>query len=205
MVKSLIGTGEAGSSDNPPKLYQPGGVSVARGKLYIADTNNHKIRVADLVTKAVTTLKLNELSAPKPEARKPSFPNPTVANLAPVSVAPGKEIALDVALALPKGFKVNPEAPMPVLVEVADQPGALSADYPQAGQRISPPADQFQVKVPLAKPSSAGATLPLKVSVSAFICSEASSLCRIKSFVWNVPVKFESGGQAAISLKGDTN
>ena len=27
---------------------EPGGISVARNKLYIADTNNHRIRVADL-------------------------------------------------------------------------------------------------------------------------------------------------------------
>lgn len=202
-VKSLIGTGEAGDSDNPSKLYQPGGVSAAGGRLYIADTNNHKIRVADLASGTVTTLQLADLSGPKPAARKPSFPNATVENVAPVSVAPGKEFSIDVAIALPKGYKMSPDAPMPYLVETPDQPGVLAADYPASGQRLSPPAETFQVKVPLAKAPASGDSIPLKVSVSAFICSESSSLCRIKSFVWNVPVKFESGGQPAVTLKGD--
>jgi len=200
-VKSLIGSGEAGDSDKPAKLYQPGGVSASGGKLYIADTNNHKIKIADLATGSVTTLALSGLSAPKPTARRPAFPNASVASIAPVSVAPAGELSLDVAIALPKGYKVNPDAPMPYLVETPDQPGVLN--FPASGQRLTPPAKSFKVKVPLAKAPLPGESIPLKVSVSAFICSEASSLCRIKSFVWNVPVKFESGGESAITLKGD--
>jgi hypothetical protein len=33
-------------------------LSYAAGKLYVADTNAHRIRVVDLKTKAVTTLEL---------------------------------------------------------------------------------------------------------------------------------------------------
>ena len=45
-------------SDNA-RFHEPAGVSVAKGKLYIADTNNHVIRVADLVTGDVTTLEIS--------------------------------------------------------------------------------------------------------------------------------------------------
>ena len=50
-VTTFLGTGEPGHRD----------VSVAGGNLYVADTNNHAIRVADLNTKEVRTLELRGL------------------------------------------------------------------------------------------------------------------------------------------------
>ena len=67
-VKTLAGTGAAGDSDDPPSFYQPGGLSVAGNRLYVADTNNHKIRVIDLETGKVSTLKTPGLAAPGSDA-----------------------------------------------------------------------------------------------------------------------------------------
>ena len=58
---AFLGTGEPGHKDGPGSLaqfYEPGGLSVADGKLYIADTNNHAIRVVDIESQEVTTLEL---------------------------------------------------------------------------------------------------------------------------------------------------
>jgi DNA-binding beta-propeller fold protein YncE len=56
---AFLGTGEAGDRDgDAATFYEPGGISVARGVLYIADTNNHKIRVADVAGRRVHTLLL---------------------------------------------------------------------------------------------------------------------------------------------------
>ncbi|MBI4551468.1 MAG: redoxin domain-containing protein [Candidatus Latescibacteria bacterium] len=53
---TFIGSSQAGYRDGDDPLFdEPGGVSIARGKLYIADTNNHVIRVADLATGHTTT------------------------------------------------------------------------------------------------------------------------------------------------------
>jgi thiol-disulfide isomerase/thioredoxin len=49
----------------PPLFNEPGGISYAGGKLYVADTNAHRIRVVDLKTKAVSTLHLKGVEAPK--------------------------------------------------------------------------------------------------------------------------------------------
>ena len=46
-----------------PLFNEPGGLSLASGKLYIADTNNHVVRVADLRTKQVSTLELKDSSS----------------------------------------------------------------------------------------------------------------------------------------------
>lgn len=58
--------GEPGGWLAGPLFNEPGGLSIADGKLYVADTNAHRIRVVDLRTKKVTTLKLQDVPAPKP-------------------------------------------------------------------------------------------------------------------------------------------
>ena len=58
---TVLGTGEAGHRDGPGEqalFAEPSGLSIAHGKIYIADTNNHLIRVADLETGEVSTLDL---------------------------------------------------------------------------------------------------------------------------------------------------
>lgn len=67
-VKTFIGDGKYGNSDGKQaRFYEPGGLSVAGNNLYIADTNNHSIRVADLTTGRVTTLKISGLQIPATE------------------------------------------------------------------------------------------------------------------------------------------
>lgn len=58
---TLAGTGSAGYDDGPAgeaAFSEPGGLSIAGGKMYVADTNNHAIRVADMATWEVKTLEL---------------------------------------------------------------------------------------------------------------------------------------------------
>ncbi len=58
---SYLGIGTPGHEDGPgpfAQFHEPAGLSAARGKLYIADTNNHAIRVADLETREVSTLEI---------------------------------------------------------------------------------------------------------------------------------------------------
>ncbi|MBY0549837.1 MAG: redoxin domain-containing protein [Candidatus Obscuribacterales bacterium] len=62
LSSTLLGTGKPGGSDGAkPAFSEPGGVSGAGGKLFIADTNNHAIRVYDLKSKLVSTLQLSKL------------------------------------------------------------------------------------------------------------------------------------------------
>ena len=60
-VETVFGAGAPGFTDGPgglAELQEPGGLSVANGKLYVADTNNHAIRVADMDSWEVSTLEL---------------------------------------------------------------------------------------------------------------------------------------------------
>ena len=59
---TLLGTGRPGHVDaGEPQFYEPEGVSVANGRLYIADTNNHVVRVADVRSGLVRTLRIDGL------------------------------------------------------------------------------------------------------------------------------------------------
>ena len=61
-VVTILGSGEPGHRDGTAQealFHEPGGLSVAGGKVYVADTNNHAIRVADLESGEVSTLNLS--------------------------------------------------------------------------------------------------------------------------------------------------
>jgi thiol-disulfide isomerase/thioredoxin/DNA-binding beta-propeller fold protein YncE len=200
-VHTFVGSHKAGSSDDPPHFYEPGGLSATADRLYVADTNNHKIRTVDLKTHAVKTLALEGLTAPHLSLPPPSFPNKRVIDVAATDVPAGQSVDLDVNIGLPKGYKLNEEVPLVYLVEVPDTSGTLGAEVLPEGQKIKPPVPKFTIKVPLAKPAAAGDKLNLRVSLQTFVCSETSSLCAIKSYVWNIPIRFQSTeGEGAIKL-----
>ena len=54
--------------DEPGTFNEPGGLSIAGGKLYVADSSSHRIRVVELDTRAVSTL---ELTGVEPVDRHP--------------------------------------------------------------------------------------------------------------------------------------
>lgn len=72
-VKTIAGTGKPGTADDPAQFDEPAGLTHAGGKLYIADTNNHLIRVLDLKTNQVSTLTINGLE-PLPVKQRPEAP-----------------------------------------------------------------------------------------------------------------------------------
>ena len=59
--RTFAGSGARGTADGDPSQAQfnePGGLSATSTALYVADTNNHRIRRVDLATGQVTTLEL---------------------------------------------------------------------------------------------------------------------------------------------------
>ncbi len=61
---TVAGVGKPGHVDGPfaqARFSEPSGLSIANRKMYIADTNNHAIRVADMETGEVATLELTGL------------------------------------------------------------------------------------------------------------------------------------------------
>jgi thiol-disulfide isomerase/thioredoxin len=70
-VQTLVGSGVAGHGDGAllrAQFFQPEGLSWALGRLFVADTNNHAIRVVDVERRAVTTLEIADLLPPAKDA-----------------------------------------------------------------------------------------------------------------------------------------
>ncbi|MDB5313102.1 MAG: ykuV [Gemmataceae bacterium] len=61
---TFLGGDESDGWLSGPLFSEPAGISSADGKLYVADTNAHRIRVVDLKSKQVTTLKLKGVEPP---------------------------------------------------------------------------------------------------------------------------------------------
>ncbi len=91
-VKHFVGSGKPGQADGAKSsFYEPGGLSVAGDRLYVADTNNHAIRVVDLKTKETKTLPIKGLQPPA--ANQATAGNADVApNAEEIKVAPQKVI-----------------------------------------------------------------------------------------------------------------
>jgi DNA-binding beta-propeller fold protein YncE len=66
-VGTVAGTGAPGLVDgraSRAQFFEPGGIAAAEGRLFVADTNNHAVRVITLATGEVRTLSLGGLAPP---------------------------------------------------------------------------------------------------------------------------------------------
>src|SRR5581483_932153 len=102
-AETFAGTGESGLEDGQRARFdEPAGLAVAGGKLYVADTNSHAIRVVDLKTRRTETLQLKGLEKLMPTARSKTFAGDAV-ELAAQTIEPG-EATLTINLDLPTGY-----------------------------------------------------------------------------------------------------
>jgi hypothetical protein len=190
-VETLVGSGEAGSGNEPAQFDEPAGLAIAGGKLYVADTNNHQIRTVDLgESHAVGTLEINGLTAPKPAAKSTGsgFPGATPIKLPTATVkANGGKLSLSVEVELPDSFKMNPDAPLRYLVESAS--GAGPIDPAALGKMQTAAQGESSLKIALPLKANSGEQT-LKISLGAYYCQEGNEgLCKATSVVWTLPLK----------------
>ncbi len=180
--QTFLGTGQGGLGDGERATFdEPGGVSVANGKLYIADTNNHAIRVADLKTKRVETLQIKGLDRLRPRARSLEFTGERI-ELPAQTVEPG-DANLVLQLELPAGYKLNAQAPSVVTVNTA------------GGNPQSFRDPKFPLSVPV-KVSEGEATV--NATFTLYYCEAGKeSLCYFKEALLSVPVKAKKGAGAS--------
>jgi len=208
-VRTIAGTGKPGHGDGEPAgFYEPGGLAAAGGKLFVADTDNHLIRVIDLASRKVSTLAIPGLT---PGAHEPkSLAAAVEEKLAPQAVRPeAGAVRLRVRLQLPPGYKLNPLAPMAYRLEAAGHPSGGGAPQPPGpirregfGRpvRLEKPAAAFQIRLPV---TGGGRRDTLRVTLDYFYCREGSEgLCRVGSVAWTVPLELSStADRAAVELR----
>ena len=199
-VTTLLGTGKPGQADGTsPSFYEPGGLAIANDKLYIADTNNHAIRVADLKTKTTSTLLIKGLTPPAKNIEaleSATGPNAEEVKAASQKLRAGADGVLQIDVELPSGYHLNPLAPQRYKVSVDGK--SLSVDASQASRTAK------DLKLPLRIPVSAPAAGPatIRAQVTLFYCREDNTgTCRIKTLVWQVPVEVTSDASAPTEVK----
>jgi thiol-disulfide isomerase/thioredoxin len=203
-VTTLLGTGKRGDKLDPPQFFEPEGLSVAAGKLYIADTNNHRICVADLKTGKVSVLTIDGLKPPPRTAPKPTEPadSKTAEKVKLQTVAAGETLSLEIAMKLPAGFKLNKLAPVFYRVNVVGDTNLIPAKELNARKKATVNGLTAIVKLPLATTTG---TATLELSLSFTYCREGvGGLCKLKTARWLIPVKLVPGGkQKSIRLQAD--
>ena len=195
-VKTFLGTGKAGQADGAkPTFYEPAGLSVADGKLFIADTNNQAIRVVDLKTKQVSTLKIEGLTSPieMKETDENFLPNSKEITTETQEISANTQSSLVFNIKLPEGFHLNKDAP---------QRYEISLDKGQNIKIVNP--KQKFTKLPIVIPFSTAqkglSTLRAKVSV--YYCREDNTgTCQIKTLIWKIPVNVAPDKKASSKIE----
>jgi DNA-binding beta-propeller fold protein YncE len=216
-VKSFLGTGKPGQTDGSnAAFYEPGGLTIANGKLFIADTNNQAVRVVDLKTKLTATLNIKGLQPPAAIATSGSnesdvTPNAEDTKLPTQTLRPATDSALLISVELPPGYHLNPAAPQRyrVSVDSGDKHLGLKSDS-QLGvigreKVISVTAKSLTLplRIPIRAHEPGSASLHMQLTL--FYCREDNTgVCRIKTLVWRVPVEVANNGttENEIKLKG---
>lgn len=104
---------EQGWEDGPtPRFSEPGGLSIHGDLLYVADTNNHAIRVIDLSVGTADTIVVKGIERFTPPPGSDSYAG-TISKLE-AQIVPAGEGTVVIDVVLPTGFKVNDEAPSSV-------------------------------------------------------------------------------------------
>jgi len=167
-VRSFVGSGKAGMDDSPnPSFDEPGGVSIADGKLYVADTNNHLIRTVDLETKNVETLMLTGID--KLHSKDEEY-HGKIIDLSPQKTATG-ECNFIISLQLPSDHKLTDYAPSSVKITSSDE-GAIS--FNGSSEHVEKNAS-FPLKV---SASAVAGEATLNLDMSIYYCSSGKEgLC----------------------------
>src|SRR5262249_7121214 len=199
-ARTLLGDGQSGDRDDPPRFFEPGGLSVAGETLYVADTNNHRIRKVDLKSGKVSTLEIAGLAPPalvKTTAADETDPRQPI-KVAAQRVAAGQELQFEAGLTIPEGYKLNPLAPVTYRVAASGEQSLVAAENLGPRNQIDLPGEGTTVKfaVPLASKTGKG---ELKLTVNYGYCRDgAGGLCKLGKLTWLVPIEVAADAKQSV-------
>lgn len=167
-------------------MDEPGGVDVADGLVYLADSNNHLIRVFDPATGQLSTLTLTNLDAIAP----PSAGSLVKVDLGTQEVRPGAT-NLQVRISTPAGFKLNSQAPSTLVLATSN------ASVLELGETsLNWSSDETDVSFPVPIVLSSGDAM-LTATLSAYYCRAGEeALCFIARHELTATVQVRDGGTA---------
>lgn len=191
-VRTLFGAEPGWRDGSEPLFNEPGGLSFANGLLYVADTNNHAIRIIDRAAGKTRTLVLKGIERFMPDADQEGYQGKLV-RLPEVTIAPGPG-TLRLEIELPEGYKVNDQAPSSVTWKVK---GAV-ATLPNGSDR-SLAGISFPIDIPLIFQQNTGEII---ADVALIYCKSVSpDLCLLDEVRIIAPVQIRQGGSNMLELR----
>ncbi|UCF98275.1 MAG: redoxin domain-containing protein [Spirochaetaceae bacterium] len=188
-IRTLVG-GQTGWRDGAdPLFYEPGGIDAYGDRLYVADTNNHSVRVIDLATGSASTLVLKgakELSLSiGPKSSGESGSETATVRLEPVQLTAGDGL-IRLEVRLPVGYKVNDTAPSVFEWEVQGRVAVLPAD---ATRSVVEPSFPLELEVEFLEGSG-----ELALNMFLIYCeAEQDQVCLIERVRFEAPIRVKTG------------
>ena len=181
-IETWLGDTSGWRDGTSPLFNEPGGLSYDGGVLYVADTNNHAIRLVDAVTGDTGTLVLKGIEQFEPPAAFAGGVTTLDAVRGPAG--PG---SLVIDYRLPAGHKVNDEAPSSVIVSSGDNVLRLID-----GQGGDITGTDLPRTIPIELTEGQSTVL---IDVTLVYCEEvAQSLCFIDRMRYEIPVNIGEAG-----------
>ncbi|MBW00087.1 NHL repeat-containing protein 2, partial [Eschrichtius robustus] len=198
---TLAGTGDAsnviGSSFTNSTFNEPGGLCIGgNGQLlYVADTNNHQIKVMDLETKTVSVLPVFRsesatVDGPFLAEKQKTLPRlPKSApgiRLSPVAASPGQTLQFKLRLDLPSGTKLTEGAPSCWFLSAEGNEWLLQGQVPSGEIESISSQPTISLQIP---GDCLSLEAVLSISVFLYYCSADSSACMMKGVLFSQPLQ----------------
>ncbi len=201
-LKTFLGTTQPGVKNASSEFSEPAGLSIAGDQLFIADTNNHRIRVYDFRTQQLSTLELTGLIPPKTTASDENISSSDLkaTEVADQTVPSNSPLRFQVELLIPEGFKLNELAPVTYRLKAEGQQSIIAGKVLDQRDEAKVEGNMAVVEVPLAAKTGKGR---FQLTVTYSYCRDGKGgLCKFKTVAWTIPVTLaEKSDQSGISLK----
>lgn len=213
---TLAGTGNTdnvtGSSFTESTFNEPGGLCIGENGqlLYVADTNNHQIKVMDLETKTISVLPIfrsasSVVDGPvlgETQKTLPKLPKSAASiRLSPVTARPGQTLQFKLRLDLPSGTKLTEGVPSCWFVTAEGNEWLLQGQTPSGEIESMSSQPTISLQVP-------GHCLSLEavvcVSVLLYYCSADSGACMMQGVLFRQPLQIsdtQQGCAAPVELR----
>ncbi len=209
-VDTFAGSGVVGSSDGEganAQFFEPSGFALDPGgdRVFVADTNNHSIRVLDVASRTVSTLELDGVPAAVPQddprsRRLATLPGTVRVRAVALRLPPAGVATLRVHLELPANYHYTDGASSRWQVVAADDAPATVQSGAAHGELVKQ-VETAEVRILAAPQSTAGTLL---VEALAYYC-QAQGACQLGAVLFEIPIEVttdvEEREPAAVELR----
>ncbi len=191
--RTYAGTGFTGTRDgikDAAQFDEPNGLTILNGNIYVTDTNNNLIRVIDMATGEIKTLKITnpeKLTAGMITIRKKKPDN--IITLSPLDLKQGNGF-IKFNFKLPEGYHINPEA-LPQVAVTSD--GDI---IEPVEMEVSTKSPEFEVPVNLT-----GNSGEVIIEVLVYYCdTENAGICKYRDLYFELPVTISGSGGNVVNI-----